>query len=102
MLFNITFEVITPESAEDGDFAESGFMEENLGFREAYNILRWKGSSGTEASCSDIRQARWITFYNTEDVHDGTTTNYSLHLPESLSGSSRVRIARLFRCYGVK
>jgi hypothetical protein len=36
-----TFDIITPESAEAGEFAESGFIDENcsMTFREAVELL---------------------------------------------------------------
>lgn len=101
MLFNVTYEVITPESAEDGDYEESGFQMENVTLREAWEFLRWE-SGNCEASSSDIATARWLTMYGEMDPFSGDTTNYSLHFPEKLSAASRVRIARLFRCYGIK
>jgi hypothetical protein len=100
MLFNITFETITPESAEDGDAAESGFHMEEITLREAWEALRWEGYC--EASDRNISSARWLTFYGEQDHTTGDITNYSLHFPAKLSQHSRVRIARLFRCYGVK
>ena len=43
-----TYEIVTPESAEDGDAAERGFIDENAsdGFRGIVDTLR-----GTEPSC---------------------------------------------------
>lgn len=96
MLFNVTYEVITEESAEDGDYEESGFSYENASLREVYDFLRWEGDSAREASDSTIPHARWITFYNSPDMHDGSYTNYSLHFPAHMTASTRARIARLF------
>ena len=100
MLFDITFETITPESAEDGDAAESCFHMEEITLREAWEAMRWEGYC--EASDSNISSARWLTFYGEQCPATGDHTNYSLHFPSKLSQYSRVRIARLFRCYGVK
>lgn len=100
MLFDITYEIITEESAEDGDSAESGFHMERITLREAWDFLRWEGYC--EASDSNISAARWLTFYGEQCPATGDHTNYSLHFPVKLSQHSRVRIARLFRCYGVK
>jgi hypothetical protein len=100
MLFDITYEVINEESAEDGDSAESGFTMQEVTLRDAWDFLRWEGYC--EASDSDTSAARWLTFYGEQDHATGDMTNYSLHFPAKLSQYSRIRIARLFRCYGVK
>ena len=100
MLFDITYEIITPESAEDGENVESGFTMQEVSLRDAWDFLRWEGYC--EASDGTISAARWLTFYGEQDYATGNHTNYSLHFPAKLSQYSRVRIARLFRCYGIK
>lgn len=100
MLFDITYETITPESAEHGESADSGFHMEGVTLREAWNFLRWEGCC--EASDGHIPSARWLNFYGEQCPMTGDCVNYSLHFPEKLSQHSRNRIARLFRCYGVK
>lgn len=99
MLFDITYEIITPESAEDGEAAESGFESQGITLRDAWEFMRWNGGH-CEASDSHIHQARWLTFYGGQDTMTGGYTNYSLHFPEALSPSSKNRIAKLFNCYG--
>lgn len=100
MRFDITFETITPESAEHGESADSGFYMENITLREAWEFLRWEGYC--EASDGHIPSARWLTFYGEQCPMTGDYVNYSLHFPKNLSQHSRLRIARLFGCYGVK
>lgn len=103
--FSITYEVITPESAEDGDIADSGFLVEDVTFREAMDELRWYRGAYVEADsyATAPHRARWFTFYNAdEDYSTGAVTNYSLHLPKHITDASRMRIARLLGCYGVK
>ena len=101
MLFDVTFETITPESAENGDCEESGFYMEHVTLREAWDVLRW-GSGHCEASDGHIPAARWLTFYCEQCPITGEYTNYSLHFPKTMTAASRVRVARLFKCYGVK
>lgn len=102
--FSITYETITPESAEDGEAADMGFVYEDLGFREAFQRIDYAGGySNCEASEYPVRSPRWLTFYSIEeDFSTGEVTNWSLHIPDHVTPASRVRIARLFRCYGVK
>lgn len=99
--FNVTFETITPESAEHGDVESRGFLCEAVGLREALDGLDGLGSY-VEADCCPVRSPRWFTAYSVrEDYGTGETENRSLHLPDSLTESSRLRIARLLDCYGV-
>lgn len=100
MLFDITFETITPESAEHGECADSGFYMEKVTLREAWEFLLWQGHC--EESDSYTANARWLTFYGEPCFTTGAQVNYSLHFPEKLSQHSRLRIARLFGCYGAK
>jgi hypothetical protein len=100
MLFSVTYEIITEESAEHGEAEETGFTMEDVTLREAWDFLRWEGYC--EASDSTVGAARWITFYGEQCPMTGNHTNYSLHFTSKLSQYSRARIARLFRCYGVK
>lgn len=100
-MFSITYEIITQESAENGDCEESGFHAENITLREAYDILRWTGGH-CEASDSTIGPGSWLSFYCEMDPMTGETTNYGLHMPRNTTNATRRRIAKLFRCYGVK
>lgn len=102
--FSITYETITPESAEHGETDDTGFVYEDLCFREAFQRIEYAdGYSNCEANECPVRSPRWLTFYSiNEDYSTGEVTNWFLHIPEHVTPSSRVRIARLFRCYGVK
>lgn len=95
-LFNITYEVTTDESAEHGDAEETGFRGQDITLRDAWNILRWEGYAEANDSCTAT--ASWLTFYGDRDMHDGSFTNLSLHFPDTLTRSTRARIARLFGC----
>jgi hypothetical protein len=94
-MFNVTFEIYTDESTEHGEAESSGFELENVTLREAYEFLRWNGHN-CEASCSDVGQAGWLTFYNGANFRTGETINYALHMPDKLTASTRKRIARIF------
>lgn len=102
--FSITYETITPESAEHGEADDMGYVYEGIDFREAFQRIRdTGGSSHCEANEYPACSPRWLTFYGIEeDYCTGATTNWSLHIPENVTPSSRLRIARLFGCYGVK
>lgn len=99
--FNVTFEVVTDESAEESDYDESGFISQNVGLRDALDDVsatRTSGCDGVlciEPSCSDIGQARWITVNNGMEYETGDYESRSLHIPDHVTAASRRRIARL-------
>jgi len=98
--FNVTYEIITEESSENGETEEIGFVVENVKLREAIDLVTSTESphcsqSAIEANDSLVEHARWFTVYNSADYITGKTENRALHLPENTTGSSRRRIARL-------
>ena len=105
MKFNVTFETISPESAEHGDVEESGFYAENCKLRDAVEYLGYP-ADGLEADCYPAGGARWITAYDVnngtrEYYESGTVENRSLHFPDSMTDSSKMRLMRLLGVYGV-
>lgn len=78
-IIRISYEIITPESAEDGDVEERGWEDEEGteydDVEEAIRLLR-----GSEPSSSEFHKDVWYTSYGDQDTHDGSTTNLSYHL----------------------
>lgn len=93
ILINKTYEVITPESAEDGDTAESGFVRQNqeVTFRELVSIMR----DYQEVSCSPASGStyEWLTTYGDADMWDGSHRNESLHF----SHENKPHVAKYWR-----
>lgn len=103
MLFNITYEIVT---AEHGDAQERGFIAQAVPLREAVELVQetrdgHSSQEVIEASDSRVADARWLTVYNSMNYISGDVETRSLHFPDSLSGATRVRIARILNCYGV-
>jgi len=74
-----TFDVVTPESAEDGEAAETGFNFQSQGF--TFRELVAEMSQYSEPSCSPIGQNDfWVTSHPEQDYRDGSYTIESLHL----------------------
>jgi hypothetical protein len=103
MRFNVSYEIVTQESAEHGDAAENGFIAESVSLREAIDSVfetrtsRVDGVTAIEPNDSDLRRASWISVYNGMEFETGAHESRSIHLPKNLTGSSRARIARLMR-----
>lgn len=97
--FSVTYEIVTQESAEYGDAAERGFHAENVSFRQAMSDIP---QGHIEANCYPIDGGvRWFTSYGETDCY-GETESISLHLPDNITPSSRLRIARYLECYGTE
>lgn len=115
--FRVTWETVTPESAEVGDLAESGFMRsapfgayrgdgppmaeppDRFRLREALEAMAedldsLAGLEAVEANDSDAARARWVSaIWN---VPGGSETR-SIHIPETVTAASRARIVRATR-----
>ena len=103
--FDVTYEIITPESAEDGAVAEHGFLAQDLGLREAVELVKstrtslCEGIKYIEASDSRIDHARWITVYNGMEYETGAEESRSLHFPKHVTAASRRRIMRIVESF---
>lgn len=101
--FRVTYEIVTPESAEYGDNAESGFVlpgewkvdvetavaDTQMTLREAMN-LAWPSED-----CG-----RWFAeSTGREDYRTGAVETRSIHPPRNISAASYGRVRRLL---GVK
>jgi len=104
-LFSVTYDRTTDADAEIGEPGESGFLGEGLGLREAVETLLG-ADAGLEAIEADsmpfsaVWPPRWFTAYYGRDMHDGACETRSLHFPERVSPSSRVRLGRVLRVHG--
>lgn len=103
--WRVTYDVVTPESAENGDFAEIGYAapggwkfplihgEEReappvMSLREAVNLA----GGGFEDSGS------WFTTCDTEkNYRTGEETRYSIHPPRTITPASYRRVARILK-----
>lgn len=99
--FSVTYEIVTPESAERGDIAESGFLAQHVSFREALQVFNDERDWSTiEADEHPLRAPRWFTDHGAPAWASGDVRSVSLHLPARITAGSRMRIARLVGCYG--
>lgn len=86
-LIRTTFEVVTPESAEEGDAAERGWVDETGERHTVAGAIR--ELEGCEASSSAFHPGIWYTeAEGTTDYETGAVTTRSYHLVASLSASN--------------
>lgn len=100
--FNVTYEIVTDESAEHGEAAESGFVAENVTLRDAIENLSAASNfcelASIEADCWPISHdnpPRWITYQYSRDWEYGDCESRSIHFPRGITPSSAIRVARL-------
>lgn len=102
-MFNVTYDILTPESAENGEAEESGFIVQDATLREALDAVRDTRTSacgGIEAiePNSSHGHFSWITVYNGMEYETGAQESRSIHIPDSVTMASRKRIAKLLGC----
>lgn len=106
----ITYEVITPESAEHADVAERGFIEPSYNIavpvEESLNKEDWPAESlvwtlrdaelflgrASMEDCGDWFQQ----IDGSTDYQSGTITRYALHPSNGISPASYDRLKRIF------
>lgn len=99
--FSVTYEIVTPESAEHGDVDERGFVEENATLRDAIQAVnetrtnRVDGVDCIETDSSPCIRPRWITIANGGEFETGAHESRSLHVPDTVTTASARRIARI-------
>ena len=87
----ISYEIITPESAEQGDVEERGWVEEegiavdpdewDREITEVYKTAIFLQDVGaTEASSSHFHPGIWYTAYGEMNLQDGSYKNLNYHL----------------------
>lgn len=103
MKYDVTFERWTDPDAEQEppcEPAESGYLVQAIGLREALEYIRDEPSSrcsldSVQPSASWVEGARWISWYYGADYETGEALTLSLHLPETMTTASRARLIRL-------
>ena len=110
MKFRITYEIVTPESAEEGDAEERGFIEprfdSQVPIKEALIKADWPNES-LEWTLQEAAQflgrngmedsGAWFTTCDAEIDHQtGAQTTYALHPPRNITPASYDRLAHIF------
>lgn len=104
--WNVTYDRVTEESAREGGYADSGFLLEGAPLRDSIETFTERADT-IEANVyplGDGSSIRWFTAYPSPgDLGpEGESETRSLHIPECVSAPSRLRLARMLGCYGVR
>lgn len=81
MLISRTYEIVTPESAENGEVADQGFdfEREPVTFRELIRIIDRDGFRECSSHPASGSVNEWLNTYPEQDYRDGSYTSYALH-----------------------
>ena len=95
--FAVTYEIITPESAERWDVEERGYVVCGVPLRDALRVMDAMPNDIMVTECDEypIVAPRCVTHIGTMDYLTGNAESRSLHMPASLTPATRRRIARL-------
>ena len=99
--FAVTYQIVTPESAEGGDLEEIGFVGARLTLREAFDaVTRTRTSEVGGVECVEDHtwpalSPAWVTVVNGCEFRTGAQESRSLHIPNGATAATRRRIARL-------
>lgn len=102
-MFTVTYALVTPESAEDGDYAETGFVEPGEWKTPIASALALDGDYHMT-----LREARdlcwpvydegyWFSNEADPDFETGAYETRNLHPPKNITPSSYYRLCRLFK-----
>lgn len=110
--FNVTYDIVTPESAEHGDTAERGFIDSRGNQVELPDDCCGEPAGNIKQECAmTLREALnyaggferhgdGFSYYEADgriDYHSGAEERRALHLPDNATAASVARIARLLR-----
>ncbi len=106
-LFHVTYELVTPESAEKGDFADNGFVTVG-GWKHSVAGIWGEKAGKLQAECAlTLREAldlcspqedsgNWFSEVDGRiDYRTGEEERRSLHPPRHISAASYARLQRL-------
>ena len=93
--FSVSYDIVTPESAEDGDAAERGYVAENVSLRDAsQDFTRGRTSRADSGDGLEIGDA-WFTYRHGMEFETGAYETRYLHFPRTITPASHGRLARL-------
>ena len=100
-MFSVTYDIVTPKSAECGDYDEVGYIVKDVPLRDAIEQVfstrtqHVDGVLGVETNEYPVVSPSWITVSNGVEYLTGAHESRSLHMPDNLTDATRCRIARL-------
>ena len=81
---NVTYNIVTPESAKDGDVEESGFEKEGVEISSIDDII------SIFEECGGATEGSGFSYYTIDperDYTDGSEKRYGIHFSRNFTGS---------------
>jgi len=90
--YSVTYDVVTEESAEHGDFAESGFVVEptTATFRELVEDIQNRGVYDVSHTMCESSGRISVTHHSDSDYRTGAETTEYTHIDTSVSVARRL------------
>ena len=98
MLFSVTYEIVTAQSAEHGDAAERGFEWQNANLRDAVKTVLGTRSSRCSQEVIEAFETGCgyaVRVINSPCYDTGEQESRTLHIPPLISRVSARRIAKI-------
>ena len=97
--FSVSFDIVTAESAENGDTAESGYILESCPLADAVTAVKATDSTTIDGYTVHANESngrvQWVVVHNGMDWMTGEYESRYLHIPATVTAASSRRIARL-------
>lgn len=78
IILSMTYDIVTPESAENGETEDRGFLWENIPYSFRETVVLIKDGGFMYPSCSN-GIPNWLSTEGETDPHTGETETRSLH-----------------------
>ncbi len=101
--FSVSQEIVTPESAQDGDAESRDMLADSVSLREAITLVRQTrtahvdGIESIECDSSPYVRPRWVTVTNSQEYRTGAQESRTLHINQHITDASARRVARLVK-----
>lgn len=93
--FCVTYDVITPESAEDGDSADRGFASPGGWRHDDRALMTLREALSVAGGPFEDSGSWWSTIDADTDYRTGEDTFYAIHPPQNVTRASYARVSRL-------
>lgn len=93
--FNVTYEIVTQEGAENGDYDEIGFVSENVDLRQAISdVFDTRTSRVDGITAVEYLSNGWLSVHNGMEYETGSHETRALHFPDNVTVSTIDRIVK--------
>jgi hypothetical protein len=100
ILINKTYEIVTHESAKDGESADSGFVYENVEFTFRDLVRELEGYAFLSCSHGSGDTGEWVSTEPYQDPYSGEYEAFSLHYSHQNHDKNAKYWRKALKCAG--